>query len=236
MITKIMAATPTYTGQVCIPFLNSYVLTWAHLAVNGVQMELAVANHFTLVQFARNYLLKKFLDDESFTHLLWIDSDLGWSPDAVLRMLAREKDVIAGVYPLKQQGPLQFPYVEELTPNNEGIQLAERAPSGFMLCTREAITKVAMSCRNFMMNHAGEKFMCPNVFDLIHEGIEIWGEDFVLCKRFRNLGIDVWVECNIDFQHIGLNAWNGNLVHKVANGPLNQPISNLPKGPTRSAA
>ena len=236
MITKIMVATPTYTGQVCIPYLNSYVSTWAHLAVNGVQMELAVANHFTLVQFARNWLLKKFLEDESYTHLLWIDSDLGWDATAILRMLSREKDVICGVYPLKQKGDCTFPYVEELRPNDDGIQLAERVPSGFMLCTREAMTKVAMSCRNYLFNHHGEKMMCPNVFDIVHEGIEVWGEDFVLCKRFRALGIEVWVECNIDFQHIGLNAWNGNLVHRVANGPLNQPITNLPKGPSRSAA
>lgn len=223
MITRIMAATPTYTGQVVVPFLQSYVNTWAYLAVNGVQMELCVANHFTLVQFARNWLVAKFLADESFTHILWLDSDLGWSHDAVLRMLGRDKQCIGGIYPLKCKSPT-FPYVEEYEPNAEGIQMCERIPTGFMLVTREAMKKVALSVKQYKMKHGEETLMVPNVFDLVQEGVEYWGEDFVFCKRMRALGIEIWAECNIDFQHIGMNSWNGNLVHKVANGPLTKPL------------
>ncbi len=69
--------------------------------------------------------------------------------------------------------------------------------------------------------------MVPNAFDLVQEGVEFWGEDFVFCKRLRQLGIEIWAECNIDFQHVGMNAWNGNLVHKVANGPLTRPLYTL---------
>lgn len=218
MTARILAATPTYTGQVCIPFLQSYVASFAHLACNGVQMELMCANHFTLVQFARNYLLHKFLADGTFTHLLWIDSDLGWDPTAILRMLARNKEVIGGVYPLKTKAPT-YPYVYDDGPVVDGIQRAERIPTGFMLCTLGACQRVADSVGKHQMEYHGEKFMVPNVFDLVQEGRDYWGEDFVFCKRLRNLGIDIWVEMDVDFQHIGLTAFTGNLARHMGSEP-----------------
>ena len=222
MNTRIFCAVPTYTGQICVPFLQSYVATWGHLAVNGVQMDLVNANHFTLVQFARNYLLHKFLEDGTYTHMLWIDSDLGWSPDAVLRMLNRNKDVIGGVYPLKTKSPT-YPYVYD-TAAVDGLQKVERLPTGFLLCTRNAIERVANSVRKHEMHYHDERMMVPNVFDLVQEGKDYWGEDFVFCKRLRNLGIEIFVETDIDFQHVGLTAFTGNLAKQLNDRPADGPL------------
>jgi len=223
MTIRILAATPTYTGQVCIPFLQSYIASAFHLACNGVQMELAVANHFTLVQFARNWLTAKFLDDGTYTHLLWIDSDLGWDPTAILRMIGRQKEVIGGVYPLKTKSPT-YPYVYDDGPIADGVQRAERIPTGFMLCTLGTMQRVADSVPKIQMEYQGEKKMVPNVFDLVQEGREYWGEDFVFCKRLRNLGIDIHVEMDIDFQHIGLTAFTGNLAKHMGAQPAPGPL------------
>lgn len=218
MNTRIMAACPTYTGQVVVPFLQSYVASWAHLATNGVQMELVVANHFTLVQFARNYLLAKFLSDPTYTHILWLDADLGWSYDAVLKMLMRKRDVVAGVYPTKTGKPI-FPYLAAGPAQKNGLQLAERVPTGFMLCSRESVEKVVNAVQWHDLDHMGERVKVPNVFDLVQEGKDYWGEDFVFCKRLRSQGCEIWVEPDIDFMHIGMNAWRGNLRHQLENAP-----------------
>jgi hypothetical protein len=222
MTARILACSPTYTGQVCVPFLQSYIASAFHLAVNGVQMELMVANHFTLVQFARNYLMAKFLEDGTYTHLLWLDSDLGWDPTAILRMLGRNKEVIGGVYPLKTKAPT-YPYVYDDGPVTDGVQRAERIPTGFMMCTLGAIQRVADSVPKIQMEYQGQKVIAPNAFDLVQEGREYWGEDFVFCKRLRNLGIDIWVEMDIDFQHIGLTAFTGNLARHMGGHPATEP-------------
>lgn len=218
MQTRIMAASPVYTGQVAVQYLQSYVSSWGHLANHGVQMELTVAKHFTLVQFARNYLVAKFLAEPTYTHLLWIDADLGWSYDAPLRMLARGKDVVCGVYPVKSKQQL-FPYLAAGPVQADGLQLAERVPAGFMLCTRESIEKVCNAVQWHNLDYQGEKVYVPNVFDLVQEGKDYWGEDFVFCKRLRSQGCEIWVDIDIDFAHIGMNEWRGNLKHALLNAP-----------------
>lgn len=218
MQTRIMAATPTYTGQVVVPFLQSYVASWAYLASAGIQMELVAANHFTLVQFARNYLVSKFLSDPTYTHLLWLDSDLGWQHDAILRMLQRGKDVIAGIYPTKSSKSI-YPYLAAGPVQKNGLQLGERVPTGFMLCTRDSIERVVNAVQWHDLNHMGETISVPNVFDLVQEGKDYWGEDFVFCKRLRSQGCEIWVETDIEFAHVGMNAWRGNLKHQLLNAP-----------------
>jgi hypothetical protein len=37
------------------------------------------------------------------THLFWIDADIGFSPEAAFRLLLADRDVAAGVYPLKHE-------------------------------------------------------------------------------------------------------------------------------------
>ena len=42
--------------------------------------------------------------DARWTHLFWIDADIGFEPEAALRLLLAGHDVVAGVYPLKIDG------------------------------------------------------------------------------------------------------------------------------------
>ena len=42
----------------------------------------------------------KFLSEE-FTHLFWIDSDIAFNPQSVFRLLLADRDIAAGVYPMK---------------------------------------------------------------------------------------------------------------------------------------
>jgi hypothetical protein len=44
-----------------------------------------------------------FLTNPQFSHLFWIDSDIGYSPEPAFRLLLCDHDVAAGVYPLKRE-------------------------------------------------------------------------------------------------------------------------------------
>ena len=43
-----------------------------------------------------------FLDDPAATHLLFIDADIGFTPQHVFRLIESGADVVAGCYPIKQ--------------------------------------------------------------------------------------------------------------------------------------
>jgi hypothetical protein len=102
---KIMIATPMYGGQCAGMFCKSIAdLTNTALA-NGVQLQFYFMFNESLITRARNYCCDEFLRSDC-THLMFIDSDIGFAPNDVLALLAiminrPDIDVIGGPYPKK---------------------------------------------------------------------------------------------------------------------------------------
>lgn len=88
---------------------------------------------------SRNQLSAAFLKTDC-THMLMIDCDILFSPEAVAKLLSRDKDVIGGFYPKKQQGNLEWVIntfadkTDPMTP--EGLQRVAYIGTGFMMIKR----------------------------------------------------------------------------------------------------
>jgi len=97
-------ATPSYTGQLTSDYVRSLLglvnLAWRH----GFAMQTRFLDGDSLIPRARNRLVAEFMADARWTHLFWIDADIGFEPAAALRLLRAGRDVVAGVYPLKEDG------------------------------------------------------------------------------------------------------------------------------------
>jgi|SRR6185437_1101467 len=206
----IITATPTYTGDVCCDYANCLSLAGMHCILRNVWIEPRFAAGFSLVEYARNWLVAEFLQNKAATHLFWIDSDLFFQPDAVYKMVARGKDVIAGVYSTKHETSPVFPYTA-LGPVVDGLQEAERVPGGFLCMTRKAVEKVVSTCEWHEIDHNGEQRMSPRFFDLRLDGKHLVGEDYIASERLRKAGFKIYVETDISFKHYGRKAWNANL-------------------------
>jgi hypothetical protein len=55
----------------------------------------------SLVPNARNVLTHQFLESNA-THLMWIDSDIGFNAMDIVTMLMADRDVVCGIYPKKE--------------------------------------------------------------------------------------------------------------------------------------
>lgn len=98
---KVMFATPCYISAVTMPYVMSLVGLVGHCHRFGLKHNVFMHSQ-SLVTRARNRCVAEFLHDESLTHLFFIDSDIEFTPQAVMRLVLSDKDVISGVYPLKQ--------------------------------------------------------------------------------------------------------------------------------------
>jgi hypothetical protein len=98
---KVMFATPCYISGVSMNYVASIfslTLDSAHLGLNCILH----LHSESLITRGRNMIVLKFLSDESFTHLFWIDSDIVFQSESVFRLLCADRDVAAGVYPMKR--------------------------------------------------------------------------------------------------------------------------------------
>ncbi|MFB5634936.1 MAG: hypothetical protein ACE5SV_08765 [Candidatus Nitrosomaritimum aestuariumsis] len=102
---KIFLATPMYGGQCSGSFAKSAM----DLAFLASKYQVEVKAYFlfneSLITRARNYLADEFIRSD-FTHLMFIDSDIGFNPNDVLGLAAiaepgSEYEIVCGPYPKK---------------------------------------------------------------------------------------------------------------------------------------
>lgn len=102
---KLFIAAPMYGGQCAGMFTRSIADLSALCAKYQIPMQLYFLFNESLITRARNYCVDEFLRSDA-THLMFIDSDIGFNPQDVLAMLAivtddSPYDVIGGPYPKK---------------------------------------------------------------------------------------------------------------------------------------
>lgn len=97
---KLFIATPMYGGMAHGMYVKSCLDLQGLMSKYGVETRFSFLFNESLITRARNYLTDEFLRSDC-THLLFIDSDIHYSPQDVIALLALDKDVIGGPYPKK---------------------------------------------------------------------------------------------------------------------------------------
>ena len=102
---KIMVATPMYGGMCGGQYTKSSVDLGQQAAKYGVDVGFFYIFNESLITRARNYLVDEFMRSE-YTHLMFIDADIGFDASDVLALAAiadpnSDKDIVAAPYPKK---------------------------------------------------------------------------------------------------------------------------------------
>ena len=98
---NILIATPCYGGLVTHNYLNSIVYLKDAFYKYGINCTVYTLGNESLITRGRAFYVALMLSNPQFTHLFFIDADISFNPDSVIRMLMANKDVIAGIYPKK---------------------------------------------------------------------------------------------------------------------------------------
>jgi hypothetical protein len=97
---KILIATPAFGGQVTTTYCDTLVRLLDHFAEKHPHIRF---DHkflsLSLLPFMRNVFANLVMQDESYTHLLFIDADMGFAPSLIEHMIAADKPVIGAIYP-----------------------------------------------------------------------------------------------------------------------------------------
>ena len=97
---KLFVATPMYGGMAHGLYVKSCLDLQTTMSRYGIETKFSFLFNESLITRARNYLVDEFLRS-GFTHLLFIDSDIHYSPQDIIALMALDKDVIGGPYPKK---------------------------------------------------------------------------------------------------------------------------------------
>jgi hypothetical protein len=95
-----MIAMPCYDQLITEPTFMSMMKTAMMFKEIGLKFSIATTSD-SLINRARNQLVAKFLANPEMTHIMFIDVDLGFSPEDILKLLWHDKEVVTGSYPIK---------------------------------------------------------------------------------------------------------------------------------------
>jgi hypothetical protein len=206
---KLFIATPAFDGKVHVPYALSLSDTVMHLSTKNVPVMTLINVSGSLLCAERNRLLKAFLETDC-THILCIDSDLGWNPESVFTLLEKDVDVVVGCYPARQERIFLFRPAENedkslVVDFEKQLIKVEYVPAGFMLIKRDVIeTMVHSFPETYFKPKDGKSPDGHALFNTeVREG-EFWGEDYVFCRRIRECGFNIWADPQLMFNHAGV--------------------------------
>lgn len=226
---------PCYGGMVSEPTMTSF-LRFALMAQRvGLNWSLDTMVNESLVTRARNNLMAKMMTNAKATHFMFIDADIRFQPESIFHMLTCEKDVIGGLYPKKS---LPVNYVINLkgqTKIQGDIFTVDTMGTGFLLFKREVYEKLidAHPETKYVDDVGLGKQYEPYMYAIFDVGIDAKGhylsEDWLFCRRWQELGGEIWAHGKVLLNHIGHYEFQGDL-SKMPNFGQQVADVNVPEG------
>jgi FkbM family methyltransferase len=167
----------------------------------------------SLIPRARNSQVAKFLKSDC-TDLLFIDSDLIFTPDDVKRILSHDEPLVGGFYVKKKEGNPEFvvnTFPKLDPPTAKGLQKVKYVGTGFMKISRIVFEKMIEKYGNEISFHPDEQPPDAVEYDFFSVGrykfpdgtSRYLSEDWFFCQRWLDLGGEVWADAAVCCKHVG---------------------------------
>jgi|TARA_R100000030_G_scaffold100815_1_gene94834 GT2 family glycosyltransferase len=226
---NIFFATPCYGGMLTDQFFLSMFRASQTLMRHGINFRVTTLRNESLVTRARNILTAMFLESDC-SHLLFIDSDIEFDSDSILRALAYDKPIMAAAYP-KKALPIQYAInfkfqdidTKQVRVENGAVEVLD-ASTGFFLIKREVLEKMIQAYPELHYrndSNIDEKYnkYCYALFDtwLDPDDNRYLSEDYTFCRRWQKIGGEIWLDPNTKLNHVGSYTFEGDVGKIIGN-------------------
>lgn len=228
-------ATPMYGGMCYGQYMGSMMRLQVVCGQNNIPLIHLELSNESLITRARNFLVHKFLQLEGFTHLMFIDSDIKFNADDIIQMIQADKDIICGVYSRKEidwssvkvaatngvpADKLQYFGGSSFTTliNNDQpsswhdpVEI-KHGGTGFMLIKREVFEQLKETTQCYKTEYDE---IIYNFFETLlsevkdSEHLDLLSEDYSFCKKWRDIGGQVYAAPWVWLDHMGTYKYSG---------------------------
>ncbi len=244
-----MVGTPAFGSQLTSVYATSMLaFQSACLSKNEIDFNVVVQWGDSLITRARQDIVTQFLEAKGATHLLFVDGDIGFEPEQVLRLLRFDADFVAGVYPYKrvklgkirslslaghpqlEAASLSYTYAVEDPAKIEiknGFAKVTYAGLGFALIKRGVFLRMMEKYPE--LNYTGG-FIASDPLArspyryaffncILDEKTGTYlSEDASFSKRWTDMGGEIWADLDSRLQHVGPVNFHGDFSTQFKKG------------------
>jgi len=230
----LVIGTPMYGGMCTSEYTQSLLNLSESANKSDVKLTTIFLGNESLIQRGRNTVAHHFMNLPDATHLLFIDADIKFRTEDIVRMIAADKSLIVGPVALKGYN---WDEIRQAAVNKEDD--IGRTGGVFNINKLPGIDMVDENTP-FEIEHGGNAFMMirRDVFETLKphtpiytnggrslpDDVEIYdyfrveinkdtnhllSEDYFLCHSYRQLGGKVWCAPWVETGHFGSHLFNG---------------------------
>ena len=230
----LVIGTPMYGGMCTSEYTQSLLNLSESANKSDVKLTTIFLGNESLIQRGRNTVAHHFMNLPDATHLLFIDADIKFRTEDIVRMIQADKSLIVGPVALKGYN---WDEIRQAAVN--GDDDIGRTGGVFNINKLPGIDMVDENTP-FEIEHGGNAFMMirRDVFETLKphtpiytnggrslpDGVEIYdyfrveinkdtnhllSEDYFLCHSYRQLGGKVWCAPWVETGHFGSHLFNG---------------------------
>jgi hypothetical protein len=201
----------------------------------GIQMYLDTTENESLVHRARNVTVGRFMQKTDCDLFMFIDADIHFDPEAVVRLIKSEHDVSVACYPKKVvmwdqavkavkkgddrnmsmlSSSLVINFGKTSCPIENGFIEILDGPTGFMVIKRSAFKTLEekfpdLWCKNDHQNRDFDEYHACFDCMIDPDNRRYLSEDYAFCRRWQQTGGKIYADVNTTLGHVGNLQFSG---------------------------
>lgn len=215
---SVLICMPCYGGNVSDKTTNSLFNLGKTFVRNNVPHGLLTTANESLISKGRSKMANFFINNTEYEYLFFLDADVGFDPNDVLKLLSHEEKIVCGAYPMKTV-PLKWNFTLTEPLRKKGNLVAiERIGIGFSLIHRSVFDKIIekygqelkyMPTGESIGHETTEKEMnnSYHFFSELKENHIYLPEDLSFFTRAKQCGFQPWMDVSINLCHVGSHVF-----------------------------
>jgi len=242
---KLFLSTPCYGGMCLEKYMSSIIKLQLRLVqeIPQIQLVLDTTENESLVHRARNVAVGRFMQKTDADYFMFIDADIDFDPESVIRLIKSGYDISVSIYPKKVVMWEQAKAAVKLGDKRDMAMLSSSlvfnigaanrpvsengfvevldGPTGFMLISRKALEKMHehykddLYCVNDHQNKDFDDYCA--IFDCMIDPTtkRYLSEDYAFCRRWQQIGGKIYADVHTTLGHVGNLPFSGSLEERL---------------------
>jgi hypothetical protein len=200
-----------------------------------IELMIDTTENESLVHRARNVSVGRFMQKTDCEYLMFIDADIDFDPQAVVRLVKSGHELSVACYPKKV---VMWDQAAQAIKNGDDRDMAMLSsslvvnigatrrtiedgfveildgPTGFMLINRSVFKKLEekfpeLWCKNDHQNRDFDEYHAAFDCMIDPESRRYLSEDYAFCRRWQQVGGKIYADVNTTLGHIGNLPFSG---------------------------
>jgi glycosyltransferase involved in cell wall biosynthesis len=213
-----MIAMPCYGGVVSDKTAKGLFNLGKELRTAGIDHGLLTMANESLVTKARSRIANFFMNNTEYEYILFIDADIGFTPEDVFKLIVSQKDIVCGAYPMKGI-PLRYNYnISKPEVRDGDLIKIDNIGFGFALIHRKVFSSIISKYGEELKYYPPtdnssyppteqEYHNSYHYFLELKKDMSYLPEDFSFFERAKSVGYDAWLNTSIRLAHVGSHVY-----------------------------